>query len=131
MKKALLLLLAVSLAVSGPAWAAKAKMPDTVDTVTGADWLIMSGDERTAYLAKAMKFLESKGIPLRRNAAFYGSQLNVWCDQPGADKALVINLLTTTVYKDDPRTHTMINKMRNKPQASKAAAPAQPRRQVI
>ncbi len=104
--------------------------------ITGEDWLLMSGPERVAFLKDALGFLEKKGIPLKHPAPYYGSQLNIWVDQPGANKALALNLLTTIIYKDDARTRPMIDKMRVKPGAKQSAASpsksAQPaKRQVI
>lgn len=123
MKKSFLLTLILSLAIVSSTWAGTTAPKHA----KGADWLLMSSQEKSDYLSSVIKYFENKGIPFEKPAGFYGSTINTIVDQPGGEKAEVMNLLLSVVYKDDPRSRTLIDKMKkpaNKP--SSAAKPVKP-----
>ena len=88
---------------------------------TGADWLLMSAGEKKDYIQSAMDFLQKRGVPLSKPPGYYGSAINNLTDKPGAEKAEVINLLTSFVYQTEPYTRKAIDQFKKKkpsPQAS-------------
>ena len=92
--------------------------------VTGADWLTMATAEKEAYIISTVGFLEAKGIPFQQPLPFYGMAMNELVLMPGADKADMATLLLSVVYKDDPRTRPMIDKM--KKSGKEGSAPPSP-----
>jgi hypothetical protein len=82
---------------------------------TGTDWLLMGPMEKVECVNATVAFLIKKGIPISQTPHIYGALLNSVVDQPGADKADIVNLVTTLVYKNEPQTRPIINQMRNKP----------------
>lgn len=121
MKRATASLLLAVFLCSNSAIAAEQPKPSPV---LGADWLIMSPKEKTDYLVIAMKFLSGKGIPLRKPIGYYGQAINLLTDKPGSEKALVLDLLTSIVYKEDPRARPLIDKMKRPAAKTVSLAPS-------
>jgi hypothetical protein len=117
------LILAAFLAL-GATTAPKKDVPPLHKTIKGADWLLMTTKEKEAFLNSEMDFIERKGIPLQRPMQYYGAAINEVLMQPGTDKAEVTTILLSIVYKDDPRTRPMIDKMKRVNGAPVAGAPA-------
>ena len=109
MKKALLLFVGLILLAPAAVHAASASVPDPVK---GRDWIVMTTQEKEKYLTSAIGFLQAKGIPLQHPAPYYGQALNILVDQKGAEKAFLVDLLTSIIYKDDPRARAVLDKMR-------------------
>ena len=97
-------------------------------SIKGSDWLIMTTKEKESFIESEVSFFQAKGIPFRQPFPYYGMAINQLVDMSGAEKAEVGNLLLSIVYKDDPRTHPMIDKMKLSGSGvldAKASAPAQ------
>lgn len=99
-----------------PAYGAVPKNP------TGADWLLMTPEEKVQCVESSVSFLKKKGIPVGQPASYYGAMLNSVVDEPGAEKASITNIVTTLIYKNEPQTRAIIDSLRVKPGAQKGMA---------
>lgn len=108
------LVLMVFCAVASPAFAAETPRTLAPPMSTGADWLLMTPQEKVQCVNAAVAFLKAKGIPVQRHPGYYGAALNTVVDQPGAEKANITNLVTTLVYKAEPQTRVVIDQLRIK-----------------
>ena len=83
-------------------------------SATAQDWLLMSKDEKALCIVDSMKLLAKSGVPFGRTPAQYASMIDVLADKPELRKAEIVNILSSTIYLQEPQARTVLDKIGKK-----------------
>jgi len=83
-------------------------------TVTGRDWLLMTGTEKTAYITSSVDFLKKYGISPAKTREEYIAALNQYSDNPKMLSVNATNILTTYIYNTEPENRKILDTLGKK-----------------